>query len=151
MRFTTTLEQTGKTTTGIRVPEEVIDGLGQGRRPRVVVTLDDGYTYRTTVGSHAGAPFVSVSAAVREEAGVDAGDVLAVELIIDTQPRVVEVPPDLVEGLATADEARSWFEGLTASQRRGFVAPILSAKQPETRARRVQRTLEALQDRQKRP
>jgi hypothetical protein len=151
VRFTTTLEQTGRTTTGIRVPAEVIDGLGQGKRPRVVVTLDDRYTFRTTVGPHAGVPFVSVSAAVREEAGVTAGDVLDVEFVVDTEPRVVDVPADLAEALATDDEARRWFESLTDSQRRGFVTPITDAKQPETRARRIGKTMTALQSRRKRP
>jgi hypothetical protein len=151
MRFTTTLEQTGKTTTGIRVPDDVIEALGQGKRPRVVVTLDDRYTYRTTVGPHAGSPFVSVSAAVRDEAGVTAGDALDVELVVDTERREVEVPDDLAEALATDDDARQWFERLTDSQRRGFVTSITSAKQPETRSRRLQKAMTALRAGEKRP
>lgn len=151
MRFEATLEQTGKTTTGIRVPDDVLEVLGQGKRPRVTVTFDDRYTYRTTVGPHAGSPFVSVSSAVRDEAGVAAGDVLEVELVLDTEPREVEVPDDLAQALATDDDARHWFEGLTDSQRRGFVASITSAKQAETRERRVQKALAALQAGLKRP
>lgn len=34
MRLTTTLEPTGRTTTGVRVPDEVIEALGQGKCPR---------------------------------------------------------------------------------------------------------------------
>jgi hypothetical protein len=151
MRFTTTLEQTGKTTTGIRVPDDVIEALGQGKRPRVVVTLAGRYTYRTTVGPHAGSPFVSVSAAVRDEAGVTAGQVLDVELVLDTEPREVEVPEDLARELAADVAARRWFEGLTDSQRRGFVTSITSAKQAETRARRIEKAMAALRAEQKRP
>lgn len=33
MRFRTTLQLDGKTATGIRVPEEVLEGLGGGKRP----------------------------------------------------------------------------------------------------------------------
>jgi hypothetical protein len=151
MRFTTALERTGKTTTGLRVPDEVIEALGQGKRPRVVVTLDDRYTFRTTVGPHAGSPVVSVSAAVRDEAGVTGGDILDVELVADTEPREVEVPDDLAERLAADGDARRWFEGLTDSQRRGFVTSITSAKQADTRARRVEKAMAALPAGEKRP
>jgi hypothetical protein len=34
--------------TGIPVPEEVIEGLGRGKRPSVVVKVN-GYEYRSTV------------------------------------------------------------------------------------------------------
>ncbi len=35
MQFRTTIDQTGTTTTGIRVPEEVVESLGSGKRPAV--------------------------------------------------------------------------------------------------------------------
>lgn len=38
MRFTTTVELGGKTATGFEVPADVVDALGSGRRPAVVVT-----------------------------------------------------------------------------------------------------------------
>ena len=38
--FRATIQQTGKTTCGIEVPEAVITGLGGSKRPAVVVTLD---------------------------------------------------------------------------------------------------------------
>lgn len=151
MQFTTTIEQTGGTTTGIRVPEEVLEALGGGRRPRVVVTLDGGHTHRTTIGTHDGAPFIPVSSAVRGEAGVAGGQQVEVEVVIDDAPREVEVPDDLGAALAADDGARAWFEQLTDSQRKGFVTSVTSAKQPETRQRRVARAVEALTAGQKRP
>jgi hypothetical protein len=48
MRFRTTILQSGKTATGIRVPPEVVEALGSGKRPAVKVTIN-GYTYRSTV------------------------------------------------------------------------------------------------------
>lgn len=151
MTFTATVEATGKNTTGIRVPDAVVEELGQGKRPRVVVTLDDGYTFRTTLGSIDGAAFISVSAAVREEAGVTAGDVVEVDLAVDTEPRTVEVPDDLAAALAGDDEAGAWFATLTDAQRKGFVTSVTSAKQLETRQRRVARAVEALAAHGKRP
>jgi len=49
MKFRAMIEQNGKTATGVRVPPEVVDGLGAGKRPAVRVTIN-GYTYRSTVG-----------------------------------------------------------------------------------------------------
>lgn len=151
MAFTATVAATGTNTTGIRVPDAVVEALGQGRRPRVVVTIDDGYTFRTTLGTIDGAAFISVSAAVREEAGVAAGDVVEVELTVDTEPRTVEVPDDLAAALAGDPDAASWFASLTDSQRNGFVTSVTGAKQPETRRRRVARAVEALAAHEKRP
>lgn len=145
------IEQTGKTTTGIRVPDEILGQLGAGKRPRVVVTLDDGYSLRTTVGSHAGAPFISVAAAVREAAKVAAGDVVEVGIRLDTAPREVHLPDDLATALAEHEAVSEWFHQLTDSQRRVFVTSVISSKKPETRQRRVIRAVDALVAKQKRP
>ena len=48
MRFRTTLLQNDKTATGFRVPGEIVEALGKGKRPPVRVTIN-GYTYRSTV------------------------------------------------------------------------------------------------------
>ncbi len=39
---------TGSNNTGIEVPPEIVEQLGAGKRPAVVVTVN-GFTYRTTV------------------------------------------------------------------------------------------------------
>lgn len=151
IRFPATVQQTGKTTTGIRVPDEVLAALGGSKRPKVVVTLDNGFSYRTTVGSHDGAAFLSVSAAVRAEAGIAGGDEIEVELAIDDAPRVVEIPGDLVAALADDSDAQAFLGGLTASQQQGFADSVTSAKKPETRQRRVDAAVIALRERRKRP
>lgn len=54
MQFRTTIQQRGKTATGIRVPDDVIGALGAGKRPAVRVTIN-GYSYRSTVAVMRGA------------------------------------------------------------------------------------------------
>ena len=71
MIFSATIQLDGKTATGIRVPEEVVEGIGGGRRPPVRVTIN-GHTYRTTVAPVRGEFKIPVSAEVREKAGVAA-------------------------------------------------------------------------------
>lgn len=52
MRFRARIELFGKTATGLRVPEEVVAGLGRRNRPPVRVTIGT-HTYRSTVASTA--------------------------------------------------------------------------------------------------
>jgi hypothetical protein len=151
VNLTATIEATGANTTGIQIPEDLLEELGQGRRPKLRVVFPNGYVHRTTVGPHAGAAYVSVSAAVRDAAEVAAGDVVDLELTLDTAPREVEVPDDLAAALAADATARTFFESLTDSQRKAFVTSVTSAKKPETRQRRVASALDALTAGRKRP
>ncbi|WP_022903180.1 YdeI/OmpD-associated family protein [Curtobacterium sp. B8] len=143
MRFTTTVLQARKTATGLPVPPEVIEALGAGKRPAVVVTLDGGYTYRSTVGVMGAQSLVPLSAAHREAARVQAGDTVEVTLEVDTTPRTVAVPDDLAAALDAAG-VRAAFETLSNSRQRAVVDPVLAAKAPETRARRVAKAVESL-------
>lgn len=47
MTFRATIQQNGKTATGIPVPSEVVADLGSGKRPKVTVTIGS-YSYRST-------------------------------------------------------------------------------------------------------
>jgi Domain of unknown function (DUF1905)/Bacteriocin-protection, YdeI or OmpD-Associated len=123
MRFQATLLLAGKTATGIEVPAEVIEGLGGGRKPAVRVTLG-AYSYRSTVAPRGDRFLLGVSAENREGAGVDAGDVLDIDLALDTEQRVVSVPEDLAEALDGDAKARAFFESLTYSQQKWYVGPI---------------------------
>jgi hypothetical protein len=141
------LERDGKTATGITVPQAVMDALGGGKRPPVRVTIH-GHTYASTVGTMGGVAKIPVSAAVREAAGVSAGDRLQIRLELDDEPRSVTVPEDLDAALAGDPQARAFFEGLSYSRQKAYVAWIEQAKRPETRQERVRRTAELLAQRQ---
>jgi len=149
MRFRATLESNGKTATGIRVPDEVVEALGAGRKPAVRVSIA-GHTYRSTIASRRGRYLLGVSAENREGAGVAAGDELDVELELDTGPRVVTVPPDLADALAGDAQARRFFDTLTHSQKQWYVLPIEQAKAAETRERRVAKAIAMLREGRKR-
>ncbi|GAB3935807.1 hypothetical protein GCM10029976_046670 [Kribbella albertanoniae] len=141
MKFTTTL--VGTTTTGIVVPPEVIEELGKGKKPPVVVTVN-GYTYRNTVAVMGGRYMISLSAKNRAAAGVSAGDEVQVELRLDTEPREVAVPDDFARALAAEPNAKAFFDTLSYSQRSWFVLGIEEAKKPETRANRITKAVERL-------
>ena len=84
--------------TGIEVPADVVEALGAGKRPPVVVTVN-GYQYRSTIAPMGGRFLVPFSAERRNESGIAGGDAINVELVVDTAPRVVEVPADLKAAL----------------------------------------------------
>jgi hypothetical protein len=145
MRFRTTIEQGGKTATGIRIPTEVVEALGAGGLPPVRVTIK-GHTYRSTVASRGGQYLVGVSAENRERAGVVGGDEVDVDIELDTEPREVTVPSDLAAALDGDADAKRFFESLSYSQKQWFVLPIEGAKKPETRERRIDKAVAMLRE-----
>jgi hypothetical protein len=145
MKFHTTSLQSGKTTTGIRVPDEIVDALGSGRRPPVRVTVN-GYSYRTTVASMNGSFMCSVSAEIRKNAGVAGGDEVDVEIELDAEPREVTVPADLRTALGADPEAARFFDALSYSHKSAYVLWIESAKKDETRQRRIPEAVRMLKE-----
>ncbi|MBT0995662.1 YdeI/OmpD-associated family protein [Cellulomonas sp. DKR-3] len=133
--FRTVLIRSGANNVGIDVPEDLVLALGAGRRPPVLVTLN-GHTYRSTVAPMGGRYLVPVSAQVRAEAGVAGGEEHEVTIVLDDQPRTVDVPDDLAAALAAAG-VRDAFDALAPSRRKEHVRGVVEAKQEATRARRV--------------
>lgn len=145
MNFRTILELSGKTSTGLAVPEEIVLALGAGKRPPVRVTIN-GYSYRTTIAPMGGRYLLPVSAANRAGAGIAAGDEVEVGLEHDSAPREVSVPPDFAAALDGEPEARRFFEGLSYSNKLRLVLAIEGAKAAETRQRRIATTVDNLKD-----
>ncbi|GHF71971.1 hypothetical protein FHX82_000762 [Amycolatopsis bartoniae] len=143
MEFRAQVELNGKSATGIEVPPDVLAALSGGKRPKVRVRLN-GYEYRSSVGSMGGRAMLPVSAEIRSGAGVSAGDEVEVELLLDTELRTVEVPPDLAQALAAAPAAQAAFDKLAYSHQRRYVLWIAEAKTEPTRQRRVAKTVEEL-------
>jgi Bacteriocin-protection, YdeI or OmpD-Associated/Domain of unknown function (DUF1905) len=143
MKFRTTILGAGKTAAGIQVPDEVVAALGQGKRPPVRATIN-GYTYRSTVATVNGVFMVGVSKDVREAAGVEAGQEVDVDLELDTEKRELEIPPDFAAALDAEPEARRFFDTLSYSNKRRFTYPIDDAKTPETRQRRIEKSVSQL-------
>ncbi len=141
--FRTEVELHGKTATGLRVPADVVTALGQGKKPKVTVTIN-AHRYRSTVAVYDGDFFLPLNAAHREAAAVAAGEVVEVTLEPDLAERTVEVPDDLSEALAGRPGARAAFDALSYSRQRAHVEAVTSAKREETRQRRVAAIVEEL-------
>jgi hypothetical protein len=145
MRFRAELLSTGKTTAGFEVPEPVLEELGGGRHPKVAVTVN-GYRFRTSIARMGDRYLLGVSAQRRAEAGVAAGDVVDVDVVLDTAPREIEVPEDLAAALAAEPAAAEFWNTLSYSKQQWHVLQITGAKTAETRARRVARSVALLRE-----
>jgi hypothetical protein len=143
MRFHTTILKSGETATGFRVPDDVVDALGAGRRPKVRVTIN-GFTYRSSIATVDGSPMVGVSAENRAGAGVQGGDEVDVDIEVDTAPRDVRVPRELADALDAEPAARATFDALSYSNKSWHAIQIESAKTDERRRRRLEKSIEAL-------
>jgi bifunctional DNA-binding transcriptional regulator/antitoxin component of YhaV-PrlF toxin-antitoxin module len=143
MRFRASVDLHGKTATGIVVPPEVVDGLGSGRKPAVTVTIN-GFSYPSTIASMGGRFLLPVSAEIRAGAGVTAGDVVDVDVVLDTSTREIAVPDDLAAALTKAPAAKKAFEALSNSNKKRHVLSVDGAKTAETRERRIAKAIAEL-------
>ena len=141
IRYRTTMHLIGRNT-GIPVPPEVLERLGGGKRPRVLVEVY-GYRDACTVGSMGGRALISFSSEHRAATGIAGGDDLEVGLSLDLGPREVVVPEDLAAALQAAGLTEA-FAGLAPSHRKAHVTAVESAKGADTRRRRIEATVEKL-------
>jgi hypothetical protein len=141
LTLTTTLEARGPAA-AIVLTDEQVAGLGSGKAFPVSVTIG-GTTARLRLARMGGENLVGLSKAARAELGVDVGQTVDVVIRPDDAPREVEVPPALAEALEGAG-LRAAFDALAPSRRKEHARSVADAKGDDTRARRVQKVLDAL-------
>ncbi|WP_127794538.1 YdeI/OmpD-associated family protein [Agromyces sp. LHK192] len=142
MRFETELLLVDERNTGIEVPPDVVESLGAGKRPPVVVVVN-GFTYRSTIAPMGGTYLIPFSSDKRAATGLGGGDAIVVDLELDTDPRTVDPPADLADALAEAG-LREAFDRLAPSRQKAYVVNVEGAKAPETRSRRIAKVVSAL-------
>ncbi len=145
IKFRSVLLLSGKTATGFKVPEEIVKSLGESRKPPVSVTIN-GYTYRSSIAFMGGVFMLPVSADVRANTGLAAGDEAEVKLEPDNKPREVMMPADFNKALNNNKNAKEFFEGLSYSNKLRHVLSIDGAKTPETRLRRIEKAISMLEE-----
>lgn len=125
------------------MPDNVLEELNGGKRALVKVTLND-YTYRSAVGKMGNKYMISLSSENRKNANVKGGDTLEVTVVLDIEPRSVEVPTELQTALNKNKTVKEAFENLAPSKKKAFVLSVKDAKTEETKLRRINKIIEAL-------
>jgi bifunctional DNA-binding transcriptional regulator/antitoxin component of YhaV-PrlF toxin-antitoxin module len=141
-RFEAVLEPLGQAA-AVTLPFDPKAEWGKVRAP--VRGTIDGYPFTTTVARYGGVDYLGFRLDVREAAGVEVGDVVAIEVDLDTEERVVAVPEDLAAALADA-RVRDAFDRLSYTHQKEYVAWVEEAKREETRKTRISRSVELLQE-----
>jgi Bacteriocin-protection, YdeI or OmpD-Associated/Domain of unknown function (DUF1905) len=103
----------------------------------------DGHPFTTTVARYGGADYLAFRREVREAAGVELGETVAIEVELDTSERVVAVPEDLAVALADA-RLRDAFDRLSYTHQKEYVTWVEEAKREQTRKTRIGRSVELL-------
>jgi hypothetical protein len=143
LAFSTTLQARGPAA-AVVLDDDQVAALGEGAKAFPVRATVNGHTWPGRVSRMRGEYLLGMSRAVREAAGVQAGDTVPVELTLDDQPREVDVPDALAAALNADPAARAIYDGLAFTHRKEFAVWVTEAKREETRDRRVAKALEML-------
>ena len=127
----------------VEVPPDVIAKLGAKGRVAIRATFN-GVPYRGSIMRMGGTTMLGVTRGIMQQAGVDVGDTLEVVVENDVEPRDVAVPAELAAAFKRDGALRRAWDALSYTARKEHAASIEGAKRPETRARRVDRVLDAL-------
>ena len=132
---------------------DVPDVVSKRARSSGMTTVEgtiNGHPFRATLEPNTSAGhWLPVNKAMRQGADADVGD--AVQLaILEPEPEPI-MPGDLRVALTASDKAKTLWKDLTPIGRTDWIRWIVSAKQPETRARRITRTVEQLSEGKRRP
>lgn len=141
--FTATIQAAGMGGAYVDVPFDVEQVFGRKRVP-VVATID-GETYRGSL-VRMGSPchMLLIRKDIRARIGKDVGDDVAVTLREDTEPRTVELPPELAAALERQPDAAAFFRQLSYTHQREYAEWVGEAKREATRRTRVEKTVELL-------
>src|SRR5687768_13265386 len=100
----------------------------------------NGFPFRAALEPNGkGGHWLSVNKAMRDAAGADVGDTVAIEITRAGEEAELRVPMDLRKALATAPPAQALWAEITAMARRDWILWISSARQPETRRTRIEK------------
>jgi hypothetical protein len=123
--------------TFLTLPKEASAKLPSRGMTSVAGTLN-GFAFRATLAPDGqGGHWLKLDRKLREAAGAETGDVVRLEIAPVAEEPEPKVPADLRKALAAAPQARQLWSDITPIARRDWIQWITSAKQAETRARRI--------------
>lgn len=147
--FTAVIQNAGGGGAYVEVPFDVEKAFG-AKKPKVKATFD-GVPYRGILARMGTDDHILIILkSIREQIGKSFGDTVKITVELDTEPRVIEVPKDLMKELKKHKEANAFFDKLSYSHKREYVMWINEAKKEETRQNRIVKMIEMLKKGKKR-
>lgn len=144
MRMRVEVLPTGASTATVILTQEQVDRIrGVPGRGRVPLAITYGRrVFRTSISVYRGQWMMVVNRLMRE-GGLEPGASYSVDIALDTQERIVEIPADFAAALRKARLSQA-FELLSYTHRKECVRAIEDAKKPETRTRRIESAITKL-------
>ena len=134
----------GSEVCAIDIPFDVEKTFGSRGRVPVRGTLN-GAPYRSSVFRMGGeCHFMVVNRRMRAASGVKGGETVPVTMERDDEPRVIEPPADFARALKGNKDAQATWGKLSYTHQREHVQHVEDAKKPETRERRIEKSIEML-------
>ena len=141
--FTATIQNAGGGGAFVEVPFDVEEKLGS-KRPKIKALIE-GVPYRGLLVRMGGPNHVLIILkGIREQIGKTFGDEVTITVEPDTEPRLIEIPKDLMKELKKDKEAKAFFDKLSYTHQKEYVRWVEEAKKEETRQNRIVKTVEML-------
>ena len=135
----------------INIPFDVEKTFGARGRVPVCGTLN-GAPFRSSAFRMGGdCHFMVINRRMREAAGVSGGETVPVTMERDTRPRAVKPPADLARALKANKDAQAAWDKLSYTHKKEYARAVEEAKKPETRQRRIEKSVEVLAAGKKEP
>ncbi len=136
-------ERTGSWTV-VPLPKSASSKLPSPDRAMVEGTIN-GFPFRAALQPNGNAGhWLRVSKALQDAAGADVGVAVSVEITRVGEEPELRVPLDLRQALEAAPPALALWAQITPMARRDWIRWVASAKQEETRARRIENGIDML-------
>lgn len=141
--FTATIQNAGSGGAFVEVPFDVEKAFG-AKRPKVKANIE-GVNYRGIL-TRMGTDFhmLIILKDIREKIGKTFDDKIKITVELDTEPRVLELPKELVKELKKDKVAKTFFDKLSYTHQREYVMWINEAKKEETRLNRITKAIAML-------
>jgi len=138
--FTATIQNAGGGGAFVEVPFDVEAAFGS-KKPKVKAMIE-GILYRGILTRMGGEHHILIILKnIREQIGKTFGDEIKIIVEEDTEPRVLEIPKDLLKELKKDKDAKAFFDKLAYTHQKEYVTWINEAKRDETRQARVAKTI----------
>ena len=129
--------------TGITIPFDVQKTYGTRARVPVRGTIN-GFPYRGSLFPMGGKFIFVVNRELRTNAKVKGGDQISVTMERDDEPRIITPPADLARALKANKAAQAAWDKLSYTHQKEHARAVEDAKRPETRVRRIEKTVAEL-------
>ncbi len=116
-----------------------------GRANPKVKIYFDGHLYRGSISNMGWGPMVVMPQAVRKKVKKIHGDTVHVRIELDTEERIIEIPPELEELFKSRPELQAVYDKWSYTKRKELARSISEAKRPETKAKRLAKGISLLE------